>query len=91
VDVPQDDETGARVEDNTIIECVRDVESRAAGRSCARATIRRTSTAFSVQPQYGNDINVADDDLDQHPRNPVTEEMLRLLVFTSPSERHVRG
>jgi len=78
------DETGARVEDNTIIECVRDVEK-------GRWTVMRTRYDKTYQyrvkgePQFGNDINVAES-IWTNIHNPVTEEMLRLLVSSPPSD-----
>jgi ribA/ribD-fused uncharacterized protein len=72
---------GNRVEDNTIIECVRDVDK-------ARWNILRTRYDKTYKyrvlglPEFGNDINVADD-IWTNIHNPVTEEMLR-NVFTSP-------
>lgn len=72
---------GNRVDDNTIIECVRDVEN---GRWKVLRTRYDKTYKYRVLglPEYGNDINVADD-IWTNIHVPVTEEMLR-SVFTSP-------
>ena len=72
---------GNRVEDNTIIECVRDVEK---GRWKVLRTRYDKTYKYRVLnlPEYGNDINVAED-IWTNIHVPVTEEMLR-SVFTSP-------
>ena len=81
--VPVDKE-GNRVEDNTILECARDVEK-------ARWTVMRTrydkTYKYRVlkEAQFGNDIAVADD-IWTNIHNPVTEEMLRAVVSSPPSD-----
>lgn len=69
------DEEGKRIEDNTIIECARDVET-------GRWTIMRTRYDKTYQyrvkgrPQYGNYQTVADS-IWTNIHVPVTEEMIR--------------
>jgi ribA/ribD-fused uncharacterized protein len=72
---------GNRVDDNTIIECVRDVEK---GRWKVLRTRYDKTYKYRVlgMSEYGNDINVAED-IWTNIHVPVTEEMLR-SVFTSP-------
>ena len=74
---------GQRVDDNTIIECVRDVEK---GRWKVLRTRYDKTYKYRVlgQSEYGNDINVADN-IWTNIHVPVTEEMLR-SVFTSPPD-----
>lgn len=78
------DEDGNKVEDNTIIECARDVDK-------ARWIIMRTrydkTYKYRVlkEAQFGNDIAVADD-IWTNIHNPVTEEMLRAVVSSPPSD-----
>lgn len=78
------DETGARVEDNTIIECVRDVEN---GRWNVLRTRYDKTYQYRVkgEPQFGNDINTADA-IWTNIHNPVTEEMLRMVHSLPPSD-----
>lgn len=78
--VPVDLE-GNRIEDNTIIECARDVEK---GRWRIMRTRYDKTYQYRVlkQPQFGNDINVADS-IWTNIHNPVTEEMIR-SVHSSP-------
>lgn len=78
--VPVDLE-GNRIEDNTIIECARDVEK---GRWKIMRTRYDKTYQYRVlkQPQFGNDINVADS-IWTNIHNPVTEEMIR-SVHSSP-------
>jgi ribA/ribD-fused uncharacterized protein len=74
--IPTDTENN-RVEDNTIIECVRDVEN-------GRWNILRTRYDKTYQyrvrgeAQFGNDIKVAES-IWTNIHNPVTEEMIRVL------------
>ena len=78
-----EDMSGNRVDDNTIIECVRDVEK---GRWKVLRTRYDKTYKYRVlgQSEYGNDINVADN-IWTNIHVPVTEEMLR-GVFTSPPD-----
>ena len=78
-----EDITGQRVDDNTIIECVRDVDK---GRWKVLRTRYDKTYKYRVlgQSEYGNDINVADN-IWTNIHVPVTEEMLR-SVFTSPPD-----
>jgi ribA/ribD-fused uncharacterized protein len=78
------DVTGARVEDNTIIECVRDVER---GRWKILRTRYDKTYQYRVkgEPQFGNDINTAES-IWTNIHNPVTEEMLRLIISSPPSD-----
>lgn len=77
------DEDGQRIEDNTIIECSRDVER-------GRWNIMRTRYDKTYQyralgmPQFGNDIFVANE-IWTNIHNPVTEEMIR-RVYSSPAD-----
>jgi ribA/ribD-fused uncharacterized protein len=73
---------GNRVDDNTVIECVRDVKL---GSWKVLRTRYDKTYKYRVLglPEYGNDINVAED-IWTNIHIPVTEEMLR-SVFTSPS------
>lgn len=81
--VPEDEE-GKRIEDNTIIECVYDTD-------IARWKILRTrydkTYAYRVkgEPQYGNDIKVADS-IWTNIHVPVTEEMLRSITTNPPDD-----
>ena len=77
------DETGQKVEDNTIIECVRDVST---GRWNVMRTRYDKTYQYRVlnQPQFGNDIATADS-IWANIHNPVTEEMLRVVV-SSPAD-----
>jgi len=81
--VPIDDEL-QRVEDNTIIECARDVEN---GRWKVMRTRYDKTYQYRVlnQPQFGNDIAVADS-IWTNIHNPVTEEMIRSVVSSPPSD-----
>ena len=80
------DQTGQRVEDNTIIECARDVDR-------GRWTIMRTRYDKTYQyrvlgkPQFGNDEATAES-IWTNIHNPVTEEMIRTLVTNPPSETY---
>ena len=77
---------GRRIEDDTIIECSYDVTSR-------RWSIKRTrydkTYDYRVrgQPQYGNDINVADN-VWTTIHVPVTEEMLRAVASNPPDDTY---
>lgn len=78
------DKTGARVEDNTIIECVRDVETD-------RWEILRTRYDKTHQyrvlhnPQFGNDVTTANS-IWTNIHVPVTEEMLTTCVSNPPDD-----
>ena len=78
------DSAGQRVEDNTIIECVRDVEHD-------RWTILRTrydkTYQYRVlhQPQFGNDVATANS-IWTNIHVPVTEEMLTTCVSNPPDD-----
>jgi hypothetical protein len=78
------DSHGQRVEDNTIIECVRDVEKD-------RWVILRTrydkTYQYRVlhQPQFGNDVATANS-IWTNIHVPVTEEMLMSCVSTPPDD-----
>ena len=78
------DSTGQRVEDNTIIECVRDVDK-------ARWTILRTrydkTYQYRVlhQAQFGNDVATANS-IWTNIHVPVTEEMLTTCVSNPPDD-----
>ena len=76
------DEEGNRIEDKTIIECSRDVER---GRwKVMRTRYDKTyQNRVLNQPQFGNDIQVADS-IWTNIHNPVTEEMIR-TVQSSPA------
>lgn len=78
------DVTGAKVEDNTIIECVRDVEH---GRWNVLRTRYDKTYQYRVrgEPQFGNDINTAES-IWTNIHNPVTEEMLRMVHSSPPSD-----
>jgi hypothetical protein len=78
-----EDMSGQRVDDNTIIECVRDIEK---GRWKVLRTRYDKTYKYRVlgMSEYGNDINVADN-IWTNIHVPVTEEMLR-SVFTSPPD-----
>ena len=77
------DQEGNRVEDNTIIECARDVEN---GRWQIMRTRYDKTYQYRVlgQPQFGNDIAVAES-IWVNIHNPVTEEMIR-VVSSSPAD-----
>jgi ribA/ribD-fused uncharacterized protein len=78
------DEEGNRIEDKTIIECSRDVER-------GRWKIMRTrydktyQNRVLNQPQFGNDIQVADS-IWTNIHNPVSEEMIRSVQSSPPSD-----
>jgi len=78
------DETETRIEDNTIIECVRDVDH---GRWKVLRTRYDKTHQYRVlgRPQFGNDINVAGQ-IWTNIHNPVTEEMIRSLVSSPPDD-----
>jgi ribA/ribD-fused uncharacterized protein len=78
------DEEGQRVEDNTIIECARDVEK---GRWKVMRTRYDKTYQYRVlkQAQFGNDIAVADS-IWTNIHNPVTEEMIRTVASSPPSD-----
>jgi ribA/ribD-fused uncharacterized protein len=78
-----EDITGTRVDDNTIIECVRDIDK---GRWKVLRTRYDKTYKYRVLglSEYGNDINVAEN-IWTNIHVPVTEEMLR-TVFTSPPD-----
>jgi ribA/ribD-fused uncharacterized protein len=72
-----------RIEDNTIVECVRDVD---AGRWYVLRTRYDKTYQYRVlgQPQFGNDIATADS-IWTNIHNPVTEAMIR-SVSSSPAD-----
>ena len=80
------DKEGVRVEDNTIVECSFDTEAR-------RWTIMRTRYDKTYQyqilrePQYGNDINVANS-IWTSMHVPVTVEMLTHFVSDPPDDTY---
>ena len=78
------DMDGNRVEDNTIIECSRDVDR---GRWNVMRTRYDKTYQYRVlnQAQFGNDINVADA-IWTNIHNPVTEDMIRTLHSSPPSD-----
>jgi ribA/ribD-fused uncharacterized protein len=78
-----EDIAGNRVDDNTIIECVRDVEK---GRWKVLRTRYDKTYKYRVlgMSEFGNDINVAEN-IWTNIHVPVTEEMLR-SVYTSPPD-----
>jgi len=80
--VPVDAE-GQKVEDNTIIECARDVTT---GRWTVLRTRYDKTYQYRVlnQAQFGNDIYTAES-IWTNIHNPVTEEMIRTLV-SSPAD-----
>lgn len=75
---------GNRVEDNTIIECSRDVEK---GRWRIMRTRYDKTYQYRVlnQAMFGNDINVAES-IWTNIHNPVTEEMIRTIHSSPPSD-----
>lgn len=78
------DTEGKKVEDNTIIECVRDVDH---GRWNVLRTRYDKTYQYRVrgEPQFGNDINTAES-IWTNIHNPVTEEMLRMIHSSPPSD-----
>ena len=80
--VPVDDE-GQRIENNTIIECYRDVTKN---RWMVMRTRHEKTYQYRVlnEPQYGNDIGVAEN-IWTNIHNPITEEMIR-TVYDSPPD-----
>lgn len=80
--IPVDIE-GQRIDDNTIIECSRDVEH---GRWIVMRTRYDKTYQYRVlgQPRFGNDIYTAES-IWTNIHNPVTDEMIR-TVFTSPAD-----
>ena len=75
---------GGRVEDNTIIECTRDVDG---GRWKVLRTRYDKTYKYRVLglAEFGNDIHVADD-IWTNIHNPVTEEMLRNVTTSPPDD-----
>jgi ribA/ribD-fused uncharacterized protein len=75
---------GNRIEDNTIIECTRDVER---GRWKIMRTRYDKTYQYRVlnQAMFGNDIHVADA-IWTNIHNPVTEDMIRTLHSSPPSD-----
>ena len=80
------DKYGQKVEDNTIIECVFDVETR-------RWTILRTRYDKTYQyrvlkkPQYGNNIETANSNWTSI-HVPITEEMIQNFVSNPPDDTY---
>lgn len=81
--IPVDME-GNRIEDNTILECARDVET---GRWKIMRTRYDKTYQYRVlkEPQFGNDIHVADA-IWTNIHNPVTEEMIRTVQSSPPDD-----
>ena len=73
-----------RIEDNTIVECVRDVD---AGRWYVLRTRYDKTYQYRVlgQPQFGNDIATADS-IWTNIHNPVTEAMIRSVSSNPPDD-----
>lgn len=80
------DETNQKIEDNTIIECVRDVDT---GRWKVLRTRYDKTHQYRVlgRPQFGNDINVAEN-IWTNIHNPVTEEMIRNVTSSPPDDTY---
>lgn len=78
------DQEGEKIEDNTIIECARDVEH---GRWNVMRTRYDKTYKYRVLglPEFGNDISVAEN-IWTNIHNPVTEEMIRNLVSSPPED-----
>ncbi len=78
------DQDGQKVEDNTIIECARDVDK---GRWTVMRTRYDKTYQYRVlnQAQFGNDINVAES-IWTNIHNPVTDEMLKSVSSSPPSD-----
>lgn len=78
------DKAGERIEDNTIIECARDVEN---GRWIVMRTRYDKTYQYRVlnKPQYGNDVVTADS-IWTNIHNPVTEEMIRAVSSSPPDD-----
>jgi ribA/ribD-fused uncharacterized protein len=80
------DSTGNRVEDNTIVECAFDIETR-------RWTILRTRYDKTYQyrvlrePQYGNDISTANS-IWTSIHVPIIEDMIRKFVSSPPDSTY---
>lgn len=80
------DSKGVRVEDNTIVECSFDMETR-------RWSVLRTrydkTFLYRVmkEPQYGNDISTANN-IWTSIHVPVTEEMIKSFVSTPPDDTY---
>ena len=80
------DKTGQKVEDNTIIECAFDVETR-------RWSILRTRYDKTYQyrvlkrPQYGNDIETANSTWTSI-HVPITEDMIQNFVSNPPDDTY---
>jgi len=81
--VPVDDE-GQRIENNTIIECYRDV-----GKSRWRIMRTRHEKTYQYrvlgEPQFGNDIGVAEN-IWTNIHNPITEDMIRKAFDEQPDD-----
>ena len=77
------DEEGQRIEDNTVIECARDVEK---GRWTVMRTRYDKTYKYRVmgQPEFGNDSMVAES-IWTNIHSPVTEEMIR-MVHSNPTD-----
>ena len=78
------DKEGVKIEDNTIIECSRDVNTE-------RWVVMRTRYDKTYQyrvkgePQFGNDINVAES-IWTNIHVPITEEMIRNITSDPPDD-----
>jgi ribA/ribD-fused uncharacterized protein len=83
--VPVDDE-GQRIENNTIIECYRNVDKK-------RWMVMRTRYEKTYQyrvldePQYGNDMAVAEN-IWTNIHNPITEDMIRSAYDEQPDDTY---
>ena len=78
------DESDQRIEDNTIVECSRDVEK---GRWVVMRTRYDKTYQYRVlgEPQFGNDIGTAES-IWTNIHNPVTDEMIRAVTTRPPDD-----
>lgn len=78
------DKQGQKIDDNTIIECSRDINT---GRWIVMRTRYDKTYQYRVlgEPQFGNGVRTAES-VWTNMHNPITEEMLRTFVSTPPDD-----
>lgn len=78
------DKQGQKIEDNTIIECSRDIDT---GRWIVMRTRYDKTYQYRVlgQPQFGNGVRTAES-VWTNIHNPISEEMLRTFVSNPPDD-----
>lgn len=77
------DETGTRIEDNTIVECAYDVDKQRW--SVMRTRYDKTFQYRKGEPQFGNDSAVADS-IWTNIHVPITDDMIRTCASSPPDD-----